>query len=56
MADEIKHMGRIAVFEVIKTAGSEEEPLFNSLLVEKEIQRRLPFLGERTLSIARVRG
>jgi hypothetical protein len=56
MADEIKHMGRtIAVFEVINTAGFGLEPLFNSLLEEKEIQRRLTYLAERTLSIA-VRG
>jgi hypothetical protein len=56
MADEIKHMGRIiAVFEVINTAGFGSEPLFNSLLEEEEIQRRLTFLAERTLTIARER-
>jgi multimeric flavodoxin WrbA len=56
MADEIKHMGRIiAVFEVINTAGFGLEPLFNSLLEEEEIQRRLTYLAERTLTIARER-
>jgi hypothetical protein len=56
MADELKHTGRtIAVFEVINTAGFESEPLFNSLLQEKEIQRRLTYMAEKTLSTARER-
>jgi multimeric flavodoxin WrbA len=53
MADELKHTGRtIAAFEVINTAGFKSEPLFTSLFQEKEVQRRLTFLAEKTLFTA----
>jgi multimeric flavodoxin WrbA len=54
MADEIKIMGReVAGFEVINSAGFETENLFGGLIREPEIQRRLEFLADRTLAVAR---
>lgn len=54
MSDEVKGMGRkVAGFEVINNAGFETENLFGGLINEKEIQRRLEFLADRTLKIAR---
>ena len=53
MADEVKCMGRkVAGFEVINNAGFETEYLFGRLINEKEIQRRLEFLADRTLKVA----
>lgn len=54
MSDEVKSMGRkVAGFEVINNAGFETENLFGGLINEKEIQRRLEFLADRTLKIAK---
>jgi len=54
MSDEVKWMGRkVAGFEVINNAGFETENLFGQLINEKEIQRRLEFLADRTLKVAR---
>lgn len=54
MADEVKWMGRkVAAFEVINNAGFETENLFGGLINEKEIQRRLEFLADRTLKVAK---
>lgn len=54
MADEVKWMGRkVAGFEVINNAGFETENLFGGLINEKEIQRRLDFLADRTLKLAK---
>jgi multimeric flavodoxin WrbA len=53
MADEVKWMGRkVAGYEVINNAGFETENLFGGLINEKEIQRRLEFLADRTLKVA----
>lgn len=46
MADEVKWLGR-------KVAGFETAGLFGGLIHEAEIQRRLEFLADRTLQIAR---
>lgn len=54
MSDEVKGMGRkVAGFEVINNAGFETENLFGGLINEWEIQRRLEFLADRTLKIAK---
>lgn len=54
MADEVKWMGRkVAGFEVINNAGFETEYPFGRLINEKEIQRRLEFLADRTLKVAK---
>jgi len=54
MADEVKCMGRKVVgFEVINNAGFETENLFGGLINEKEIQRRLGFLADQTLKVAK---
>lgn len=54
MADEVKWMGRkVASFEVINNAGFETESLFSGLINEKEIQRRLEFVADRTMKVAK---
>jgi multimeric flavodoxin WrbA len=54
MADEVKCMGRKVIgFEVINNAGFETENLFGGLINEKEIQRRLGFLADQTLKVAK---
>jgi hypothetical protein len=54
MSDEVKCMGRKVVgFEVINNAGFETENLFGGLINEEEIRRRLLFLADRTLEVAR---
>lgn len=54
VADQIKNMDRrVAGFEVINNAGFETENLFGRLINEKEIKRRLEFLADRTLKVAR---
>ncbi|MCK4314205.1 MAG: NAD(P)H-dependent oxidoreductase [Anaerolineae bacterium] len=54
MSDEVKCMGRkVAGFEVINNAGFKTENLFGGLINEEEIQRRLLFLADRTLEVAR---
>lgn len=54
IADEVKCMGRkVAGFEVINNAGFETENLFGNLINEKEIQRRLEFLTDRTMKVAK---
>ena len=51
IAEEIKFMGKtIAGFEIINNAGYGTENLFGGLINEKEIQRRLEFLIDRTLT------
>ncbi len=53
-ADQIKNMDRrVAGFKVINNAGFETENLFGKLINEKEIQRRLEFLANQTLSVAK---
>ena len=53
MADEVKGMRRkIAGFEIVNNAGFETENLFGGLINEREIQRRLEFLVDRTLKMA----
>lgn len=47
-------MGRkVAGFEVINNASFRTENLFGGLINEEEIQRRLLFLADRTLEVAR---
>lgn len=54
VSDEVKCMGRrVAGFEVINNAGFKTENLFGGLINEEEIQRRLLFLADRTLEVAR---
>jgi len=56
MADEVKWMDRrVAGFEVINNAGFETESLFGGLIKESEIRRRLEFLTDRTLKMAKER-
>ena len=53
MSDEVKGMDRkVACFEVITQTEFETEYLFDSLIKESEIQRRLEFMTDRTLQIA----
>lgn len=52
MSDEVKDMGRKVVgFEVINHAQFETEYIFDRLINETEIQRRLDFMTERTLRV-----
>ncbi|MBE9507609.1 MAG: NAD(P)H-dependent oxidoreductase [Chloroflexi bacterium] len=54
VACEVKDMGRVvAGFEVINNAGFKTDNLFGGLINEEEIQRRLLFLADRTLEVAR---
>jgi multimeric flavodoxin WrbA len=54
IASEVKDMGRVmGGFEVINNAGFRTENLFGGLINEEEIQRRLLFLADRTLEVAR---
>lgn len=54
MADEVKGMDRhVAGFEVINSAGFETESLFGGLINELEIKRRLEFLSDWTLKMAK---
>ena len=54
VADQIKNMDReVASFEIVNNAGFETENLFGRLINEKEIQRRLEFLADRTLELAK---
>jgi multimeric flavodoxin WrbA len=54
MGDEVKGMDRkVAGFEVINPTEFEIEYTFDCLINEKEIQRRLEFLTDRTLKVAR---
>ncbi len=54
LADEVKGLDRrVAAFEVINSAGFETESLFGGLVNEPEIKRRLDFLSDRTLKMAR---
>lgn len=56
MADEVKWLDRrVAGFEVINSAGFETESSFGGLIHEAEIKRRLEFLSDRTLKMARER-
>ena len=53
MSDEVKGMGRKVVgFEVINHAEFETEYIFDRLIKEHEIQRRLEFMTDRTLKVA----
>ena len=53
MSDEVKGMDRkVACFEVITQTEFETEYLFDSLIKESEVQRRLAFMSDRTLQIA----
>jgi multimeric flavodoxin WrbA len=54
MSDEVKGIGRKVVgFEVINQAEFETEYIFDRLINEQEIQRRLEFMTDRTLKVAR---
>ena len=54
MSDEVKGMDRKVVgFEVITHSEFETEYIFDRLISEQEIQRRLEFLTDRTLSEAK---
>jgi multimeric flavodoxin WrbA len=54
MGDEVKGLGRkVAAFEVINPAQFETEYIFDRLLNEEEIRRRLVLLADRTLKAAR---
>lgn len=54
MSDEVKGMDRKVVgFEVINQAEFETDYIFDHLINEQEIQRRLEFMTDRTLKIAR---
>ncbi len=54
IADAVKSMDRkVAGFEVINNAGFKTENLFGRLINEKEIQRRLDFLADQTVTAAR---
>jgi len=44
---------KVAGFEVINNVGFETENLFGKLINEEEIQRRLEFLADRTLKVAK---
>jgi hypothetical protein len=47
-------MGRkVAGFEVINNAGFETDCQFGRMIDEKEIQRRLEFLADRTLKVTK---
>lgn len=43
----------VAGFKIINNAGFEVENLFGRLINEDEIKRRLEFLADRTLEVAR---
>ena len=54
MGDEVKDMNRkVAGFEIINPAEFEKDYTFDGLINEKEIQRRLEFLADRTLQVAK---
>jgi hypothetical protein len=54
MADEVKWMGRkVAAFEVINNSGYATEGLFGGLVREEEIRRRLSYVADRSLEVAR---
>jgi len=54
MGDEVKDINRkVAGFEIINPAEFEIDYTFEGLINEKEIQRRLEFLADRTLKVAR---
>ena len=54
MGDEVKDMNRkVAGFEIINPAEFEIDYTFEGLINEKEIQRRLEFLADRTLQVAK---
>ncbi len=54
MSDEVKGMDRKVVgFEVITQTEFETEYIFDRLIKEQEIQRRLNFMTDRTLKVAR---
>ena len=54
MADEVKWLDRrVAGFEVINSAGFETASSFGGLINETEIRRRLEFLSDRTLKMAK---
>ncbi len=54
MSDEVKGLGRKVVgFEVINHAEFETEYIFDRLINEPELQRRLEFMTGRTLKVAR---
>ena len=54
MGDEVKDMNRkVAGFEIINPAEFEIDYTFDGLINEKEIQRRLEFLADRTLQVAK---
>ncbi len=54
MADEVKGIGKkVAGFEVINNSGFDTEGLFGGLIQEEEVRRRLSFLAERTLKVAK---
>lgn len=53
MSDEVKGLDRkVVCFEVINHAQFETEYIFDRLLNESEIQRRLDFMAERTFKVA----
>jgi len=53
MSDEVKGMDRKVVgFEVITQTEFETEYIFDRLIKEPEIQRRLEYMTDRTLSVA----
>ena len=54
MGDEVKGTDRKVVgFEVINHAEFETDYIFDRLIDEPEIQRRLEFMTDRTLRVAR---
>jgi hypothetical protein len=54
MSDEVKGMDRkVACFECVTQTEFETGYLFDRLINEPEIQRRLAFLADRTLKIIR---
>lgn len=53
MSDEVKGLDRKVVgFEVVTQSEFETEYIFNRLINESEIQRRLEFMADRTLKVA----
>lgn len=53
MSDEVKGMGRkVACFEVVNHAQYETDYIFDRLIEEEELRRRLDFMTERTYRVA----
>ena len=57
VGDEVKGMGpQVAALEVINHAGFEADSVWGRLIGEPEIYRRLEFVADRTLQVARRAG